>query len=42
LAITDLGKPTGVTMGIKRVDDRHTVASLKMKGTIYGTSRARP
>jgi hypothetical protein len=34
------GKPTGGTMGIKRVDDRHTVASLKMKGTIYGTSRA--
>jgi hypothetical protein len=34
------GKPTGETMGIKRVDDRHTVAVLKFKGQAFGTSRA--
>jgi hypothetical protein len=34
------GKPTGGTMGIKRVDDSHTVTTLKMQGKIYGTSRA--
>ena len=34
------GKPTGETMGIKRLDDRHTVAVLKMNGKTFGTSTA--
>jgi hypothetical protein len=34
------GKPTGETMGIKRVDERHTVAVLKFNGQAFGTSRA--
>ena len=34
------GKPSGETMGIKRLDERHVVAVLKMNGKPYGTSRA--
>jgi hypothetical protein len=34
------GKPTGQTMGIKRVDDRHTTTVLKMNGRTFGTSKA--
>ena len=35
-----LGKPTGQTMGIKRVDDHHAVTVLKMNGQQFGTSTA--
>jgi hypothetical protein len=34
------GKPSGETMGIKRVDDYHTVTVLKMNGKTVGTSRS--
>jgi hypothetical protein len=34
------GKPTGETMGIKRLDDRHTVAVLKLNGKRFGTSKS--
>ena len=34
------GKPTGETMGIKRVDDHHTFTVLKMNGNPFGTSKA--
>jgi hypothetical protein len=34
------GKPTGQTMAIKRVDDRHAVAVMKMSGKTFGTSKA--
>jgi len=34
------GKPTGETMGIKRVDDHHTLTVLKMDGKTFGTSKA--
>jgi hypothetical protein len=34
------GKPSGQTMAIKRVDDRHTSAVLKMNGRLFGTSKA--
>jgi hypothetical protein len=34
------GKPSGQTMGIKRVDDHHTVTVLKINGKPYGTSKA--
>jgi hypothetical protein len=34
------GKPSGQTMGIKRVDERHTLTVLKMNGKPYGTSKA--
>ena len=34
------GKPSAETMGIKRLDERHVVAVLKMNGKPYGTSRA--
>ena len=34
------GKPTGETMGIKRLDDRHTLTVLKMNGKTFGTSTA--
>jgi hypothetical protein len=32
------GKPSGETMAIKRVDDRHYSAVVKMGGKLYGTS----
>lgn len=32
------GKPTGQTMAIKRVDDRHYTAVMKVKGQRFGTS----
>jgi hypothetical protein len=32
------GKPTGSTMAIKRVDDHHYTAILKMNGQLFGTS----
>ncbi len=34
------GKPTGETMAITRVDDRHALTVLKMNGQRFGTSRA--
>ena len=34
------GKPSGQTMAIKRVDDRHYTAVLKMGGQPFGTSNA--
>ena len=34
------GKASAETMGIKRVDDHHTIAVLKMNGKTFGTSRA--
>jgi hypothetical protein len=34
------GKPSGETMAIKRLDDRHTIAVVKMNGKPYGTSRS--
>jgi hypothetical protein len=34
------GKPTGETMGIKRLDDHHTFTVLKMNGTTFGTSKS--
>jgi hypothetical protein len=34
------GKPTGQTMGIKRVDDHHAVTVLKVDGKQFGVSRA--
>jgi hypothetical protein len=33
------GKPSGETMGIKRVDPLHAVTVLKMNGKQFGTSR---
>jgi len=33
------GKPSGETMAIKRVDDRHTFTVLKMNGQPFGTSK---
>jgi hypothetical protein len=35
-----MGKPTGETMGIKRVDDHHTMTVLKLNGQQFGTSMA--
>ena len=32
------GKPSGTTMAIKRVDDRHTSTVVKMGGKPFGTS----
>lgn len=32
------GKPSGETMAIKRVDDRHYRGVVKMDGKLYGTS----
>ena len=32
------GKPTGETMAIKRVDDHHYIAIVKMNGQPFGTS----
>ncbi|HSA59591.1 MAG TPA: hypothetical protein VLJ37_07900 [bacterium] len=34
------GKPSGETMAIKRLDDRHTFTTLKMNGQPFGTSKA--
>jgi hypothetical protein len=34
------GKPSGETMGIKRVDSHHTLTVLKMNGKQFGISRA--
>ncbi len=34
------GKPSGETMAIKRLDDRHAVTVLKMNGAPFGVSRA--
>lgn len=34
------GKPSGQTMGIKRVDDRHAVSVQKMNGRPVGTSKS--
>jgi hypothetical protein len=34
------GKPSGQTMAIKRVDDRHYTAVVKMGGQVFGTSNA--
>ena len=34
------GQPTGETMGIKRVDDHHTMTVLKLNGQQFGTSTA--
>ena len=34
------GKPSGETMGIKRVDDHHTITVVKMNGKTFGTSKA--
>jgi hypothetical protein len=33
------GKPSGETMAIKQVDDRHWTCNLKMDGKPFGTSR---
>ena len=33
------GRPTGQTMGIKRVDDHHSITTLKMNGKQIGISR---
>jgi hypothetical protein len=38
--VTMAGKPTGETMAIKRLDDRHATAVLKMSGTTFGTGQA--
>jgi hypothetical protein len=34
------GKPSGETMGIRWVDDHHTITVLKMNGKTLGTSKA--
>ena len=34
------GKPSGETMGIKKVDDHHVFTVLKMNGKQFGTSKA--
>ena len=34
------GKPSGQTMGIKKVDSHHSVTVLKFNGKQFGTSRA--
>src|SRR5262245_45097769 len=33
------GKPSGETMAIKRLDDRHTFTVIKMNGQPFGTSK---
>jgi hypothetical protein len=38
--VTSNGKPTGETMGIRRLDARHAITVLKMNGKPFGTSRA--
>jgi hypothetical protein len=34
------GKPSGETMGIKQLDDHHTITVVKMNGKAFGTSKA--
>jgi hypothetical protein len=34
------GKPSGETMSIKLVDKRHSVATVKMNGKAFGTSKS--
>jgi len=34
------GKPTGETMAIKRLDDHHLIAVIKMNGKPFGTSKS--
>jgi len=34
------GKPSGETMAIKRLDDRHTYTVIKMNGQPFGTSKS--
>jgi hypothetical protein len=34
------GKPSGETMGIKRVDDHHFFTVVKMNRKVFGTSKA--
>jgi hypothetical protein len=34
------GKPSGETMAIKRVDDRHSTTVIKMNGQPFGTSKS--
>jgi len=34
------GKPSGETMAIKRIDDHHATAVLRMGGQPYGTSKS--
>jgi hypothetical protein len=34
------GKPSGETMAIKRLDDRHTLTVLKWNGQVFGNSKA--
>ena len=33
------GKPSGETMSIKRVDERHTSTTMTMNGKLFGTSK---
>ncbi|HEX5037242.1 MAG TPA: hypothetical protein VFX30_08805 [bacterium] len=37
--VTIDGKPSGETMAIKRLDDRHTFTVIKMNGQPFGTSK---
>jgi hypothetical protein len=37
--VTMFGKPSGMTMGIKKLDARHYEAVLKFQGKAYGTSK---
>jgi hypothetical protein len=34
------GKPTGQTMAITQTDDRHWTTVMKVKGQVFGTSKA--
>jgi len=34
------GKPSGETMAIRRIDERHTSTVVKMNGAAFGTSKA--
>lgn len=34
------GKPSGETMAVKRLDDRHTTTVMKLNGKAFGTSKA--
>jgi hypothetical protein len=34
------GKPSGETMAIRRIDERHTSTIVKMNGTPFGTSKS--
>jgi hypothetical protein len=33
------GKPSGETMAIRQIDDRHATAVLKMNGKVFGTAK---